>query len=139
MARLARAGWLLVVVSNQRGINRGLVTHGTLREIEDLIQDAMAAHGCRVQAFRYCPHGEDQRCLCRKPRPGLLVAAARNLGLDLTRSWMIGDAPEDVICGRAAGCRTIRITKDLPRDTEAAASLLEAALIVLSDGRPGQR
>jgi len=110
--RLARAGYALVVVSNQRGLARGLVTTAVLREIEQRIQDALAPHGCRVEAFRYCPHDHADACACRKPAPGLLLAAAADLGLDLGASWMIGDAASDVRAGRGAGCHTALIGGD---------------------------
>jgi D-glycero-D-manno-heptose 1,7-bisphosphate phosphatase len=104
--RLARGGYALVVVSNQRGLARGLVSEQTLRDIEDRIQGALEPHGCAIEAFRYCPHDHDARCACRKPRPGLLLDAAAELDLDLDASWMIGDSGSDVRAGRDAGCRT---------------------------------
>ncbi|HEY1775820.1 MAG TPA: HAD family hydrolase [Solirubrobacteraceae bacterium] len=109
-AALARAGYVLAVVSNQRGIARGLLTEATLSEIEAEIQAALAPHGARVEAFRYCPHELDADCDCRKPKPGMLLELARTLGLDLARSWMIGDSPSDVQAGRAAGTHTALIT-----------------------------
>jgi D-glycero-D-manno-heptose 1,7-bisphosphate phosphatase len=136
---LARAGYALVVVSNQRGIARGLVTKGVLAEIEERMQEDLGRSGCRIEAFRYCPHDLDERCSCRKPEPGLLLGAARELELDLARSWMIGDSPTDVAAGRAAGCRTLLVGSaangcepDLVAD-----SLLRGAELVtaLSEGR----
>ncbi|MDP8908453.1 MAG: HAD-IIIA family hydrolase [Chloroflexota bacterium] len=105
-ARLASAGYALVVVSNQRGLARGLITYEVLWQIEARIQDALERHGCRAETFRYCPHDLDARCACRKPRPGLLLSAAADLDLDLAASWMIGDTESDIGAGRAAGCRT---------------------------------
>ena len=131
MVALGEAGLPLVVVSNQRGVSRGLVSLATLKAIEQLIQTALAAHSCRVAAFRYCLHGLQDNCDCRKPRPGLLLSAARELGLDLSRSWMIGDSPDDVAAGRAAGCRTIHITSGPGGGQATAASLREAARLVL--------
>lgn len=104
--RLAKAGYVLAVVSNQRGIARGLVDPDVLSEVERLMQRDLARQGCAITAFRYCPHDEDAGCDCRKPRPGMLVALARDLDLDLGRSWMIGDSASDVLAGEAAGCRT---------------------------------
>ena len=132
MAKLAGAGLPLVVVSNQRGISRGLVSETTLREIESQIQTALGAYGHQISAFRYCPHGLDEQCECRKPRPGLLRAAADELQLDLRRSWMIGDSDTDVQAGQAAGCRTILVTRETDSHERTARSLLEAADIVLA-------
>jgi histidinol-phosphate phosphatase family protein len=106
---LCRAGYPLAVVSNQRGITRGLVTWSTLRAVEARIQADLAPFGAQVTGFYYCPHEPDEGCGCRKPRPGLLLEAAGDLELDLGVSTMIGDSEEDVQAGRAAGCYTILV------------------------------
>jgi D-glycero-D-manno-heptose 1,7-bisphosphate phosphatase len=105
-ARLADAGYALMVVSNQRGLARGLVSRETLAAIEAEIQRALAVAGARIEAFRYCPHELDEGCACRKPRPGMLLDLAAEHDLDLDGSWMIGDADSDVVAGHAAGCRS---------------------------------
>jgi D-glycero-D-manno-heptose 1,7-bisphosphate phosphatase len=132
MVRLARAGLPLIVVSNQRGVSRGMVTLAGIGAIERVIQDALARKGVRVTAFRYCTHGLNEQCDCRKPRPGMLTAAAREFGLDLSKCWMIGDADEDVAAGRAAGCAVIRIADTAGGDVPTAPSLLDAAKLVLA-------
>jgi D-glycero-D-manno-heptose 1,7-bisphosphate phosphatase len=131
MVALARAGYVLVIVSNQRGVARGHLAVEVLHEIETLIQDALAEHRCRVEAFRYCLHDIADACGCRKPAPGMLLASARELDLDLTRSWMIGDSEIDVAAGRAAGCRAVLLSACAPAETKAdlvAPSLREAGL-----------
>lgn len=133
MVRIARAGLPLVVISNQRGVSRGLVTVPTLGAIEELIQQGLEPYGCRVEAFRYCLHGLSDACECRKPRPGLLHTAARDMQLDLSRSWMIGDGNEDVEAGHAAGCRTIQLTSGASVADRTASSLVDAAAIVLAN------
>jgi histidinol-phosphate phosphatase family protein len=135
-ALLARAGYALLVVSNQRGIARGLVTEGGLREIERYIQQGLARHGCRIDAFRYCRHDLEAACACRKPKPGLVIDLTRDLDLDIAQSWLIGDSETDVAAGRAAGCRTGLITRT-PVTTAAdvrAGSLLEAAQAITALG-----
>jgi histidinol-phosphate phosphatase family protein len=109
IARLANAGYVLVVVSNQRGIARGLVQIEVLRAIEAKIQRDLAPRNCAIEAFRYCFHDVEDSCDCRKPRPGLITRAADDLALDLDDSWMIGDSETDVAAGKAAGCRTALI------------------------------
>jgi D-glycero-D-manno-heptose 1,7-bisphosphate phosphatase len=109
MARLHGAGYVLAVVSNQRGVARGLVPMSALRDIERRIQRDLAGFGCRVEAFRYCVHDLDDECECRKPRPGMLRELALDLDLALADSWMIGDTESDVAAGRAAGCRTVLV------------------------------
>jgi len=130
MVRLAKTSRPLVVVSNQRGVSRGLVSPSTLLAIETRIQEALAVHGCRVEAFRYCLHDIIDGCECRKPRPGLLLSAARDLHLDLVHSWMIGDSEADVEAGRSAGCRTILLTMETSGPEHTIRSLAEAADVV---------
>jgi D-glycero-D-manno-heptose 1,7-bisphosphate phosphatase len=133
VARLAKAGYVLAVASNQRGASRGLVEPSMLNGIEALIQRGLADYDCAIEAFRYCPHELSAGCNCRKPRPGLLLDLARDLGLDLGRSWMIGDAETDVLAGRSAGCRTALIgTAPNSCEPDVVASTLEeaSALIV---------
>jgi D-glycero-D-manno-heptose 1,7-bisphosphate phosphatase len=113
-AALARAGYALTVVSNQRGLARGLVTADVLAQLEMSMQADLAELGCRIEAFRYCPHDVDAGCGCRKPAPGLLLELADELGLDLGCSWMVGDEPGDVLAGRSAGCRTLFIGDEPP-------------------------
>jgi D-glycero-D-manno-heptose 1,7-bisphosphate phosphatase len=131
---LREGGFVPVVVSNQRGVARGLVTHATLRAIEEKIR----AGGIPIERFYYCPHGRDTGCDCRKPRPGLLLKAAKDLDLELGQSVMIGDAESDISAGRAAGCFTVRVG---PSRTETAAealveTLLEAAILLTAKAPP---
>jgi D-glycero-D-manno-heptose 1,7-bisphosphate phosphatase len=105
-ALLAASGHMLAVVSNQRGVARGLVTVETLRSIEGRIQDGLRPLGVQIAAFRYCMHDLDASCACRKPAPGLILELADEFELDLAQSWMIGDSETDVAAGRRAGCRT---------------------------------
>lgn len=135
-ALLARTGYKLVVVSNQRGVARGLVTEAVLREIEQHIQQGLARYDCRIDAFRYCTHDLAAACSCRKPQPGLVIELTRELGLDVARSWLIGDSETDVAAGRAAGCRTALIARG-PASARAdirVASLLEAAQAISARG-----
>jgi D-glycero-D-manno-heptose 1,7-bisphosphate phosphatase len=126
---LREAGYLPVVVSNQRGVARGLVTEAVLSEIEE----HLAAEGVDVAAYYYCRHDLDAACTCRKPQPGLLLRAAHELGLDLSSSVMIGDEESDVEAGRAAGCRTIRIGVPAPETAaDAVAPNLCAAVALLA-------
>lgn len=128
LARLSRAGYVLAIVSNQRGVVRGLVSLSVLRQIEQRIQDDLAGLGCRIEAFRYCFHDLADACDCRKPRPGMLQDLARDLDLDLERSWMVGDAESDVAAGRAAGCRTAYVGRAaVAVDADVIASSLDQA------------
>lgn len=128
LCRLSRAGYVIAVVSNQRGVARGLVPRTVLDEIEWRIQEELGGRGCRVEAFRYCLHDLEEDCDCRKPRPGMLLALARALDLDLAQSWMIGDEATDVAAGRAAGCRTAFVGQPVGAvDADICASSLDQA------------
>jgi histidinol-phosphate phosphatase family protein len=99
--------WLLVVVSNQSGIGRGLITPSQANAVHDRFVSAYAAAGVAFAGFYYCPHAPDAGCACRKPMPGLLLSATEELDLDLGSSAMIGDKASDVEAGRAAGVRAL--------------------------------
>lgn len=109
-------GFRLIVVSNQPGIARGLVPEAAMADVRGRIDELLAPHGASLDGFYYCPHWPHGRlsrhafaCDCRKPRPGLLLRAAAEHGIDVTRSWMVGDILDDVEAGRRAGCRTLLI------------------------------
>jgi D-glycero-D-manno-heptose 1,7-bisphosphate phosphatase len=125
VVQLKRAGWKVAVVSNQRGVARGLVSPETLAEIEERMQ-ADLGPGAALDGFFYCPHDLDESCDCRKPRPGLIVRAAAELGVEPGGSWMIGDDESDIAAGRAAGCSTILIAPDC--DSTDAPDLVEPDL-----------
>ena len=132
LARLADSGFVLTIVSNQRGVARGLVEPGLLDRIEQRIQQHLARYGCAISAFAYCTHDLADACDCRKPKPGLILRLADRLQLDLAPSWVIGDSVTDVQAGLAAGCRTALVA-NARRDTRAdvvAPSIAEISEIV---------
>jgi D-glycero-D-manno-heptose 1,7-bisphosphate phosphatase len=102
-------GFLLVVISNQSGIARGLITPAQHAEVDARVKATLAEHGVPLHAAYYCPHGPDDGCACRKPLPGMLVQAAGEHNIDLRHSFMVGDKMSDVAAGRAAGCTTALI------------------------------
>lgn len=97
------AGHLVVVVTNQSGIGRGIYTEADMKGIHNAIQVALED---AIDAFYFCPHLPCDGCACRKPRTGMLEAAVQNLNIDLERSWMIGDKDVDIAVGKNAGIRT---------------------------------
>lgn len=145
-------GYLLVVVSNQSGVALGRFRLEALRAVEQRIQELLAASGVAVDAFFYCPHlpyaanvRYAVRCLCRKPQPGLLRRAARDLGLDLTQSWLVGDILDDIEAGNRAECSTVlvdtgnetewRLDDPFRRPRYLAGSLRQAARLILTPVR----
>jgi D-glycero-D-manno-heptose 1,7-bisphosphate phosphatase len=132
-------GWRVIVVSNQPGAALGLFDERALGHVERRLAELLDGG---VVAFYYCPHHPEAGCECRKPGPGMLLRAARELGVDLGRSWMIGDILDDVEAGRRAGCRTCLI--DNGNETEwrmnearrpdcVAADLAQAAALILAE------
>lgn len=109
IARLTRAGYAVVVASNQSGLARGLFDHATLERIHDKMNEAVAAAGGRIEAIVYCPHGPEDQCQCRKPRAGLLRDIAARFKVDLKGVPAIGDALRDVQAARDVGARPILV------------------------------
>lgn len=141
-----RSGYLAVVVTNQPVIARGEVTVEQLEEIHNKLETMLGAEGAYLDAIYYCPHHPHKgyageipelkiNCDCRKPKPGMLLKAARDLNIDLSRSWMVGDGESDIQAGKAAGCHTALVggQVDLGQDI-ATASLLEFTEKVIGGG-----
>ena len=110
--RLADAGYMIVVVTNQSAINRGLTTRAAVGEIHAAIRAHVESSGGRIDAFYYCPHRPDEGCPCRKPRPGMLVRAREDHGIDPASSWLVGDSPTDIGAADAFGCRSVLIREN---------------------------
>jgi D-glycero-D-manno-heptose 1,7-bisphosphate phosphatase len=116
LKRLAAAGWLLVGVSNQPGAAKGFVPVSELEAVQARVVALLATEGARFDAFKMCLHHPDGvlpeltgECDCRKPAPGMLLDAARELDIDLQASWMVGDTDGDLLAGTAAGCHTVLV------------------------------
>lgn len=105
----AARGYALIVVTNQSGICRGYFTQGDYDALEAHMRKLFAAQGIELTAIYHCPHHPDAGCDCRKPRPGMILRAAREHGIDLARSVMIGDKPSDAEAARAAGVGRIEL------------------------------
>jgi D-glycero-D-manno-heptose 1,7-bisphosphate phosphatase len=111
---LNRAGYATVVITNQSGIGRGMFDEAFLHSVHAAIDDRLGRNGARIDGYYFCPHHPAkarppylQICDCRKPKPGMIRQACRDLGLDPARSVMVGDRWIDVACGQAAGARGV--------------------------------
>ncbi len=104
--RLTEAGWEVYVITNQSGIAKGLYSKQRLTDIHWRMLVEIRKAGGRVLGIQYCPHTDEDECRCRKPQPGMLLKAAAKWGLDLRRSYLIGDSARDIEAGKAAGCTT---------------------------------
>ena len=109
MLRLRKAGFSLVLITNQSGIGRGYFSQATVEKQHQRLAALLAQAGVALDDLRLCPHVPDANCDCRKPSPKLLQDAADKLKIDLNRSFMIGDKPSDIAAGRNAGCRTVLV------------------------------
>jgi D-glycero-D-manno-heptose 1,7-bisphosphate phosphatase len=96
-------GLKIIVVTNQSAVGRGLISFDTAQEINNRLTKTIVESGAWIDAVYMCPHQPQDRCACRKPQPGLLLQAARELSLDLGASWMVGDAWSDLLAGQSAG------------------------------------
>ena len=116
LQRLQKAGYLLILISNQAGVALGYFNEKDLTPVSKVIQHLLRPYSVRISAFYYCPHHPqgtvepyNKGCHCRKPEAGMLLQAAADLKIDLSQSWMIGDILNDVEAGNRAGCQTILI------------------------------
>ncbi len=152
LPRLFEAGYILVVVTNQSGVARGLYTEEVVSRMHHRLARLVGDLGARIDAFYYCPHHPDGvvaryavDCWCRKPRPGMILRAAQELQLALPLSWLVGDIWDDIRAGLAAGCRCVLVGKErekAPPDLSGsprvflAGNLREAADIILAHPLP---
>lgn len=119
LAELKRAGFRLVVVSNQSGVGRGLIRPEMLSEIHVRLDEMISSSGARIDHYELCIHHPDDHCECRKPKTKLFEDAAKKLGIDLSASYMIGDKLSDLKAGRNAGCKgTALVRTGSGRETE---------------------
>lgn len=119
LACLSSLPFSIVLITNQSAIGRGILTLEQVEAIHRRLVTEIQAHGGRMDGVYYCPHHPDVGCDCRKPQPGLLYRAARELELDLARSYLIGDAVSDVEAALAAGCRPILVLTGRGREQQA--------------------
>ena len=109
LAALSRLGLAVVVVTNQSVIGRGIVSMSTVDDIHRRMMDEVATFGGRIDRVVCCPHHPDENCGCRKPKAGMLLQVANEMGIDLCHSYMVGDAASDLLAGQRAGCRTFMV------------------------------
>src|SRR5438132_5664698 len=150
--RVNETGMLAIVVTNQAGIARGLLSEAALEGIHAKLEEILKLGGARLDAIYYCPHHPDygsseyrQACSCRKPNPGMLLAAARDYQIDLTRSFFITDRHREIAMAQAAGLRgvlvltgygraeqALRDREEMPRPDLVADNVLTAVRAIVS-------
>ncbi|HTI52368.1 MAG TPA: HAD family hydrolase [Planctomycetaceae bacterium] len=124
---LRELGLGLVVVTNQSGIARGFFDEARLAAIHDRLHELLGGAGVELDGIYFCPHGPDDRCPCRKPREGMALAAARELGFRLEESFMIGDKACDIELGRRIGATTLLVRTGYGAEVELTANTAPAA------------
>jgi len=154
--KLTEAGYKVVIVSNQPGIAKGHLSRETFEKIRQKMKEGLTKNGVSLDGEYYCFHHPDAvvdslrvNCECRKPKPGLLLQAGRELDIDLSQSWMVGDGLTDMQAGKSAGCKTILLgnakcelcrlmDEKNARPDAIASNLLEAVSIILNkEGKHG--
>jgi D-glycero-D-manno-heptose 1,7-bisphosphate phosphatase len=152
--KMREAGYLAVLITNQPGVAKGKVTIDGLEQIHACLMRSLAEEGGGLDAIYYCPHhpvgvpghGSSsfiQSCDCRKPAGGLLLRAAKEMNIELSQSWMIGDKMTDVRAGQAAGCRSVLLGENPASGPVSsvylhAADLRQAAELILSGSESRQ-
>ena len=138
LQKLKQAGFLLAVVTNQPDVGDGLIVHSEVDAMHEIMTRQLP-----LDAVKACFHGHGQACDCRKPKPGMILQTAMELGINLAKSFMVGDRSSDIEAGRAAGCATVFI--DLGYDEPApdapdyvVHSIMEAADVILETSLTAQ-
>lgn len=132
LAALARAGLKLVLITNQSGIGRGYFDQTAVARQHARLALLLRPFNVGFDDIRICPHTPGQGCACRKPAPGMLMAAARKLNIALPRSFMVGDKPSDIEAGRRAGCRDVIAVGAVDGADYQAVDMMDAANYILA-------
>ena len=110
--RLKENGYILVVITNQSAINKGLTTHENVKNIHTTIQNFLKENRTYIDEFFYCPHRTDEDCNCRKPKTGLLQKAISQFNIDIQSSWLIGDRDTDIQTANFIGCKAMKLDSE---------------------------
>jgi D-glycero-D-manno-heptose 1,7-bisphosphate phosphatase len=151
LKKFKQHNYLLIVISNQSGVAKGLFTERDLQPVKTKIQELLYPKNIQIDHFYFCPHHPEgvmeeyaTACICRKPEPGMILQAAVDFNIDLTSSWMIGDILHDIEAGNRAGCKTILIdngnetqwiTNEMRWPSYIVNRIEEAAVIILEGRR----
>jgi len=109
ISRLKKAGYLVTVASNQSGISRGLFSEGDLKKIHDKMEKLLAMRGTEIDGIFYCPHGPSDNCICRKPKPGLLIQIAQKFKINLAETPFVGDNIGDIKAAEMANAKPVLV------------------------------
>jgi D-glycero-D-manno-heptose 1,7-bisphosphate phosphatase len=111
IAAIHHFGYKVIIVTNQRGVATGKLQLNKVKEIHIKMKEVVAHSGGQISAIYYCPHDTSEHCMCRKPKPGMLLRAADEHHVRLPECWMVGDAAADIAAGKSVGCKTALIAQ----------------------------
>lgn len=109
ISRLTQNGYEIIVITNQAGVNKNLVSSDIVAEIHRKMADEISSAGGNIKAIYSCPHRQDENCECRKPKPGMLLQASRDYDIELGKAYLVGDSMRDIEAGDSVGCKTILV------------------------------
>ena len=112
IVELKKKGFLVIIITNQSAINRGLLTVKILNEIHNHLQEILKSNNTSIDDFYFCPHRPDEKCKCRKPNPGMILKAVQEHNIDMNQSFMIGDSLTDIQAAQKAGCEGILLNQN---------------------------
>lgn len=130
--RLNKAGFLVIIITNQQGIAKGLMTEEDLKDVHTKMVEELKRSGAKIDGIYYCPHDEKDNCNCRKPKIGMFLEAFKDfkdvgIKINLNESYIIGDSEKDIIAGKTIGLKTIKLGKYLKEADMVKDNLLEAS------------
>ena len=105
-------GYLVIIITNQSAIGRKIISEKKLEEIHTELKNYLNQHDTYVESIYYCPHTPEENCSCRKPKPGLLIKATNDFGINLEESYFIGDSESDLNAAKEARCKGILLEND---------------------------
>lgn len=111
--KLNQMGFLIIILTNQSAINRGIITEEQLNQIHTYMIQELKKSSCIITKIYFCPHRPDENCDCRKPKPGLIKKAIKEFDADIDNSWLIGDSDTDLESANSIGVRAIKIDKNM--------------------------
>ena len=134
---LKEEGFLLIVITNQGAIGKGMYPVTDMEAVNDALQTYLTPFQAQIDGFLFCPHVEEENCECRKPKPGMILAARDKYDIHLEESYVVGDKISDLQAGRAAGCRTVLVLTGHGQEEQAKARAqkLNVADVVVKDMR----
>lgn len=135
LQKLSKTDYKIVILTNQSGVGKGYFKDEDLKKLHQWMLGKLRKKGIRIDKIYYCPHQPEDNCSCRKPKIGMLLKAVKDFGINLSKSWMIGDDEKDIIAGREANIKTIKIGKKMSKKLKLepnyyAKNLLEAVKII---------